>query len=50
MFKFGWLTLTAEDLAIWKQFPDADFTLVPLKPTEDGEEYRLGSFDVGGQL
>jgi hypothetical protein len=29
MFKFGWLTVTAEDLAIWKQFPTAAFTLVP---------------------
>ena len=49
MFKFGWLTVTAEDLAISKQFPVAAFTLVPLKPSEDGEEYRLGSFDVGSQ-
>jgi len=27
MFKFGWLTVTAEDLAVWKQFPSAAFTL-----------------------
>jgi len=26
MFKFGWLTVTAEDLAIWKQYPNAAFT------------------------
>jgi hypothetical protein len=25
------------------------FTLVPIEPSEDGEEYRLGSFDVGSQ-
>ncbi len=49
MFKFGWLTVTADDLTIWKQFPGASFTLVPLKPSEDGEEYRLGSFDIGSQ-
>ena len=28
MFRFGWLTVTADDLAIWRQFPDAAFTLV----------------------
>jgi hypothetical protein len=46
MFKFGWLTVTADDLKIWRQFPTATFTLVPIEPGEDGEEYRLGSFDV----
>ena len=30
MFTFGWLTLTADDLAIWKMYPDAAFTLVKL--------------------
>jgi hypothetical protein len=49
MFKFGWLTVTAEELAIWKQFPTAAFTLVAIGRSEDGEEYRLGSFDVGSQ-
>ncbi len=47
VFKFGWLTVTAEDLNIWKQFPAAIFTLVPIAPSEDGEEYHLGLFDVG---
>jgi hypothetical protein len=47
MFKFGWLTVTADDLAIWKQFPSATFTLIALKPSADGEEYRLGSFEIG---
>jgi hypothetical protein len=47
MFKFGWLTVTAEDLAIWEQFPTATFTLIPLPTREDGEAYRLGSFDIG---
>ena len=50
MFTFGWLTVTAEDLAIWKQFPEATFTLVEL-PTEDSgefhaEEFHLGSFEL----
>jgi hypothetical protein len=49
MFKFGWLTVTAEDLTIWKQFPAAAFTLMPAEPSEDGEEYRLGLFDIGSQ-
>ena len=49
MFKFGWLTVTAEDLTVWKQFPAADFTLVSVAPSDDGEEYRLGSFDLGSQ-
>ena len=50
MFKFGWLTVTAEDLAIWKQFTTATFTLISLKPSEGVEEYRLGSFDIGSRL
>jgi hypothetical protein len=28
MFRFGWLTVTADDLAIWTRFPDASFALV----------------------
>ena len=27
-YRFGWLTITAEDLAIWEPFPEASFTLV----------------------
>jgi hypothetical protein len=49
MFKFGWLTVTAGDMAVWKQFPAATFTLIPVGPSEDGEEYRLGSFDIGSR-
>jgi hypothetical protein len=53
MFKFGWLTITADDLAIWEKYPTAAFTLyctsvaTPTK-TEDksdeeaGEEFRPG--------
>jgi hypothetical protein len=53
MFTFGWLTVTAEDLAIWKRFPDAVFTLVGMPPRalEDAEafrsdEYHLGAFEL----
>jgi hypothetical protein len=28
MFRFGWLTVAPDDLAIWTQFPNASFTLV----------------------
>ena len=27
MFKFGWLTITEAELAVWQQFPQASFTL-----------------------
>jgi hypothetical protein len=52
MFTFGFVTITAEDLAIWQQFPDASFALVKL-PSQDIEqdiedEYHLGAFDPGG--
>jgi hypothetical protein len=47
MLRFGWLTVTAEDLVIWKQFPSATFTLVPGERSEDEDEYRLGAFDIG---
>jgi hypothetical protein len=47
MFRFGWLTVAAEDLAVWKQFPDATFTLVKLPgPSSASEEYRLGAFEL----
>jgi hypothetical protein len=46
MFRFGWLTVAAEDLAVWDQFPNAEFALVRM--TSEGEdEFRLGAFDPG---
>jgi hypothetical protein len=55
MFKFGWLTITAEDLAVWKQFPSAVFTLYntatprPADETEEqaGEDFCRGTFELG---
>jgi hypothetical protein len=44
LFTFGWLTITAADLAVWQQYPDAAFTLVAQSPPEAVEEYRLGAF------
>ena len=59
MFKFGWLTITADDLAIWTQYPTAAFTLYSTgttrqpgdeteteKDEEEGEEFRLGTFEL----
>jgi hypothetical protein len=55
MFKFGWLTITEEDLAIWKQFPSAVFTLhstATPRPADEnteeqvGEDFRLGTFEL----
>ncbi|WP_375412638.1 hypothetical protein [uncultured Bradyrhizobium sp.] len=48
LFTFGWLTITAEDLAVWEQHPDAAFTLVMQNPAEAVGEYRLGAFDLRG--
>jgi hypothetical protein len=47
MFNFGWLTVSAEDLAIWKQYPNAAFTLLRTTPAEEAEdEFRLGTFEL----
>jgi hypothetical protein len=47
LFTFGWLTITADDLDVWRQYPNAAFTLVVHAPgTEAVEEYYLGSFEV----
>jgi hypothetical protein len=48
MFTFGWLTIAAEDLTVWEQFPDAVFTLVKTTTATDAaEEFRLGAFELG---
>jgi hypothetical protein len=47
MFTFGWLTIAAEDLGVWEQYPDAIFTLVKMTAATDvGEEFRLGAFEL----
>ena len=46
MFRFGWLKITLEDLAVWEQFPNAAFTLVSRRYTETTEEFHLGSFEL----
>lgn len=53
MYTFGWLTITAGDLDIWKQYPRAAFTLLahtpPEHPSPDDQaspEFHLGAFDI----
>ena len=48
MFRFGWLTVTAEDLAIWQQYPEAAFTLVELPDLaeDEREQFHLGAFEL----
>jgi hypothetical protein len=55
MYTFGWLTVTPDDLAVWKQFPQASFTLVELpahrEESDDAEtvhpdEFHLGTFEL----
>lgn len=46
MFRFGWLTIAAEDLAIWEQFPEAVFTLVQMPCSGASDEFRLGAFEL----
>ena len=49
MYTFGWLTITAGDLEIWKLYPQAAFTLLAHPSEADaspGEEFHLGAFDV----
>jgi hypothetical protein len=56
MFRFGWLTIAADDLAIWTQYPDASFTLVQTPspspvadaetPSAETDEFHLGAFEL----
>ena len=50
MFKFGWLTITAEDIAVWEQFPQAAFTLVGTTAAEAEDEFHLGAFELRDSL
>jgi hypothetical protein len=49
MFRFGWLTIKAEDLAVWEQFPDVLFALVKtaaVTATDETDEFHLGTFEL----
>lgn len=47
-FSYGWLTIAPEDLVIWRDYPNAIFTLVERagKASAPGQEYRLGTFEL----
>jgi hypothetical protein len=51
MFRFGWLTIAVDDLAVWEQFPNALFALVktaaatPIE-ADAAEEFHLGAFEL----
>jgi hypothetical protein len=47
MFTFGWVNITAEDLAIWKEFPNASFALVRMLTANNEDDFQLGAFDPG---
>ena len=47
MFKFGWLTVTAEDLAVWKQYPNAAFTLLRTAPRKAKMNFALAHSSCG---
>jgi len=47
MFRFGWLTIAAEDLAVWNRFPNAEFALVRMATADGEDEFHLGAFDPG---
>jgi hypothetical protein len=51
MFRFGWLTVAADDLAVWEKFPDALFALVKTAAAtpidvDAAEEFHLGAFEL----
>jgi hypothetical protein len=55
MFRFGWLTIAADDLAVWEKFPDAAFALVKKAAmaatdadidADAAEEFHLGAFGL----
>jgi hypothetical protein len=47
-YSFGWLTIAADDIAIWEKNPSAVFTLVNAATANagPGDEYRLGTFEL----
>ncbi|UFW48486.1 hypothetical protein BaraCB756_40580 [Bradyrhizobium arachidis] len=46
---FGYLTVTSEDIEVWRRYPDATFTLMARPATQQSvaEDYYLGAFDIG---
>lgn len=43
---FGLVEITADDIAIWKQYPLAAFSITGFSPRIEGQILRLGSFEL----
>jgi hypothetical protein len=48
--RFGWVRITAEELAIWRQYPNAAFTLFTPASAIETEERVGEEFDPVGAL
>ena len=44
--QFGLVEITADDIAIWKQYPLAAFSITGFSPRIEGQILRLGSFEL----
>lgn len=45
-FQGGYLSIKASEIAIWKEHPDAVFTVVPFQATVGPKRCVLGSYEV----
>ncbi|MBR1126697.1 hypothetical protein [Bradyrhizobium iriomotense] len=43
---YGLVAITRSDLAVWKAFPDAVFTVIQPSPYSNATIFRLGTFEV----
>ena len=48
--RFGMVEVTGDDVAIWKQFPQAKFAVVGLSLRHSSEVLHLGAFDISDDL
>jgi len=51
MFRFGWLTVSPDDVSVWEKFPNAVFALVKTAAAnpvsvDTAEEFHLGAFEL----
>ncbi|MGX1321556.1 hypothetical protein AB7M17_005009 [Bradyrhizobium sp. USDA 377] len=44
--RYGLVAITRSDLAVWKAFPDAVFTVIQPSPYSNAAAFRLGTFEV----
>ena len=46
LFRFGWLAVSAADIKVWQQHPEAALTLVSVPSDGIAAEYHLGVFEL----